>query len=129
MGNEKKFHALIKNVAPKLNKGHYVFITENDLDKIPLSQVLYQFKEKEGTTIVLEKERADELGFSYSFVAAWITLTVHSSLEAVGLTAKASDALTKEGISCNAVAAYYHDHIFVPYKDAERAISVLRRLG
>lgn len=55
-------------------------------------------------------------------------MTVHSSLEAVGLTAAFSKALTQANISCNVIAAYYHDHIFVPMKDAERAMEVLLAL-
>jgi hypothetical protein len=55
-------------------------------------------------------------------------LTVHSSLEAVGLTAAVSKALTEANISCNVVAAYYHDHIFVPVKDAKQAMRVLEKL-
>jgi uncharacterized protein len=64
----------------------------------------------------------------YAATYAWITLTVHSSLEAVGLTAAVSKALTEENISCNVVAAFFHDHIFVPVKDAERAMNALQRL-
>ncbi len=129
MSRENKPQTLIKKVAPKLNKGLYVFVTSNDLKKIAASEILCQFREKEGTTLILEKSVADKLGFSYFFVASWITLTVHSSLEAVGLTARVSTVLAKEGISCNALAAYHHDHIFVPYKDADRAISILRKLN
>ncbi|MGD2035366.1 MAG: ACT domain-containing protein [Bacteroidales bacterium] len=124
----KKGHSLIKKVAPKLNKGRYVFITEQNPENIDYSEVLCHFKEQEGTTAIMEKKKADQMGYSYSFVAAWITLTVHSSLEAVGLTARVSNALANECISCNAVAAYHHDHIFVPYKLADRAINVLRKL-
>ena len=58
-----------------------------------------------------------------------ITLTVHSSLEAVGLTAAFATALTKAGISANVVAAFHHDHIFVPERDAERALEALRALS
>jgi hypothetical protein len=46
----------------------------------------------------------------------------------VGLTAAVSAALTREGISANVIAAYYHDHIFVPEADAERALDALRAL-
>ncbi len=60
---------------------------------------------------------------------ARITLNVHSALEAVGLTAAVATALTREGISANVVAAYYHDHIFVPEVDAERALEALRALS
>jgi hypothetical protein len=72
---------------------------------------------------------ADKLKLDYSFIASWITLTVHSSLDAVGLTAAFSRALSDEGISCNVVAAFYHDHIFVDRKDAEKAMQVLSRFS
>ncbi|MGP2552212.1 ACT domain-containing protein [Mucilaginibacter rubeus] len=65
---------------------------------------------------MLKKETADKLNLEYSYIAAWITLTIHSSLEAPGLTAVFATALANENISCNVVAAYYHDHIFVAKK-------------
>ena len=55
-----------------------------------------------------------------------ITLTVHSSLEAVGLTAVVTNKLAEHKISANVVAAYYHDHIFVPCEKAKKAMEVLR---
>jgi len=58
-----------------------------------------------------------------------ITLTVHSSLEAVGLTAAFATELTRHGISANVVAGYYHDHIFVGAGDAERAVAALQGLS
>ena len=71
----------------------------------------------------------DKLGLNYSFVASWITLTVHSSLEAVGLTAAFSKALAEKGISCNVVAAFYHDHLFVRQQDAAAAMETLKGLS
>ena len=87
------------------------------------------FREKEGITLILKREIADKLNLKYSFVASWITLTVHSSLEAVGLTAAFSKALADNGISCNVVAAFYHDHIFVDQKDAKKATQILNQLS
>jgi hypothetical protein len=87
------------------------------------------FREEEGITVVLEKQVADGLNMEYPFIASWITLTVHSSLSAVGLTAAFSQALTNENISCNVVAGYFHDHIFVDHKDGQKAMSVLNRLA
>ena len=83
------------------------------------------FKEKEAITLILKKEIADLLQLEYTIVMSWITLTVHSSLEAVGLTAAFSKALSDKEISCNVVAAYYHDHIFVNKKDINEAMKVL----
>ncbi|CAE7213294.1 GIP, partial [Symbiodinium microadriaticum] len=81
---------------------------------------------------ILNKKVCDEKYaglFSYSYVSAWITLTVHSSLEAVGLTAAFASALAREGISANVVAAFFHDHVFVDIKDAERAVATLQKMS
>ena len=94
-----------------------------------LDDVLMLFKEQEGYTIILKQDLADTYNLSYTYISAWITLSVHSSLEAVGLTAAFSSALSKEGISCNVVAAFYHDHIFVDQKDSARAMRVLKTLA
>ena len=87
------------------------------------------FKETEGKTLILRKNYADTLSINYTFIASWITLSIHSSLEAVGFTAAFSNALAKENISCNVVAAYYHDDIFVNSQDLEKALEVLNSLS
>jgi len=129
MAGETDISVLLKNMTPRLNGGEYVFCTIADLNKINLKDTISVFKEDEGWTVILHKLAADNLGFKYSYIASWITLTVHSSLEAVGLTTAFSKALADASISCNVVAAYYHDHIFVDRKDAEKAISILRKLS
>lgn len=78
---------------------------------------------------MLSKTYADSLGLNYSFVASWITLDVHSDLEAVGLTAAFSHALANAGIACNVIAAYYHDHIFVNRQDQFRGLEVQEKLS
>lgn len=112
-------------MKPKHNVGDYVFCTVNDLNTVNLSDTILLFREQEGTTLVIKKELADRLKLDYSFIASWITLTVHSSLEAIGLTAAFSTALSEKGISCNVVAGFYHDHLFVNKKDTEEAIEIL----
>ena len=129
MTAEKNLDTLLKTMRPKLNAGHFVFCTTKDLTLIDLRDVVLIFKEDEGFTIILNREIADKLKLSYSFVASWITLTVHSSLEAVGLTAAFSKAFADHGISCNVVAAYHHDHIFISKKDADNAMKVLNKLS
>lgn len=116
---------LIKQMEPVLNEGEYIFATVTDLTSIPREMTICEIKEKEGTTIVLPKEEALRLGITFDFVAAWITLNVHSALEAVGLTAAFATALGGAGISCNVVAGYYHDHIFVDHRSATKAMKVL----
>ena len=125
MPGEKDLQVLLASMKPELNKGDFVFCTVKEMSNIKPQDITLIFKEAEGYTLILTKELADLHQFSYSFVAAWITLTVHSSLNAVGLTAAFSTALAKAGISCNVVAAYYHDHIFVDKKDGQKAMAVL----
>ena len=120
---------ILKNLDPVLNEGSYVFVTVKNTSGVPRNKVVGEFKEKEGSTLILEQETADELDLNYEFIAAWITLNVHSSLHAVGLTAKVSQALSKNNIACNCIAGYYHDHLFVPIKYASDAIIILRALG
>ena len=129
MAGETNLNELLKTMRPTLNDGDYVFCAIPAAQAIDPSQIIGSFKEKEGLTVILDKNIADNLNLDYSYIAAWITLTVHSSLEAVGLTAAFSNALAKAGISCNVVAAYYHDHIFVAKQDAEKAIEVLGQLS
>lgn len=116
-------------MKPVFNAGQYVFCTLNSDDDLDVLQPLGMFREREGVTVVLPKEQADILSLPYSFVSAWITLMVHSALEAVGLTAAVSQSLAKAGISCNIIAGYYHDHLFVPVHEAERALGILKSIS
>ena len=85
--------------------------------------------EDEGVTIVVRRDEADELELRYSYVAAHLTLQVHSDLAAVGLTAAVSAALAAAGISANVVAGYFHDHVFVPFARRGEALGLLERLS
>ncbi|MDA6068414.1 ACT domain-containing protein [Flavobacterium sp. AC] len=125
MSGEKDLQQLLKSMKPEHNSGDYVFCKTDSLKDIDLKEVEMFFKEKEAITLILKKEVADKLKLDYSILMSWITLTVHSSLEAVGLTAAFSKALSEHEISCNVVAAFYHDHIFVNKKDTDKAMQIL----
>lgn len=125
MSGEKNIDLLIKSMKPSLNPGKFVFCSVKDTSGIDRAVIMAEFKEKEGVTLVLEKSKADEMGLDYDYVAAWITLEVHSALEAVGLTAAFSTVLATEGISCNVMAGFYHDHIFVDYALGQKALETL----
>lgn len=128
MTGETNLEKLLQGMQPELNEGEYVFCTVASLQHASALNPVCIFQEKEAVTIIVSKQQADEASLPYTVLCAWITLTVHSSLEAVGLTAAVAKALTEANISCNVVAAYYHDHIFVPVKDATRALAVLTQL-
>jgi hypothetical protein len=125
MSGEKDLEKLLKSMKPEHVSGDYVFCKVEKFENLDLNNVVMLFKEKEAITLILKKEIADQLQLDYSVVMSWITLTVHSSLEAVGLTAAFSKALSEKNISCNVVAAYYHDHIFVNQKDVNKAMEIL----
>jgi uncharacterized protein len=125
MSGEKNLRQLLKTMKLEHNSGDYVFCKVENLESINVNEIEMFFREKEAITLILKKEIAEILKLEYSVIMAWITLTVHSSLEAVGLTAAFSKALSEKEISCNVVAAFYHDHIFVNKKDVEKAIEIL----
>jgi hypothetical protein len=128
MHGDTHLNTLLASLKPELQKGEYVFFTMAEVTGVDLSEAVCTFREKEGLSVILPREIADNQHIEYSFIASWITLNVYSSLESTGLTAAISKALNDENISCNAVAAFYHDHIFVPREDGDRAMEVLKKL-
>lgn len=121
---------LLAALAPALDPVDYVFASLPDDAAATrlLGRALMLFREAEGTTLIVPAGAAAEAGLAAAPVFRRITLGVHSSLAAVGLTAAVSRALTAAGISANVVAAYYHDHVFVPADDAGRALDALASL-
>ena len=129
MGGETNLSVLIKNMQPVLNEGRYVFSTVSQIDTLDFDKIIFFFKEKESFTIIIEKNYADTEGVIYTSKFAWITLHIHSALDAVGLTAAFSKALADNNISCNVVAGFYHDHIFVHHELGQQAVDVLTKLS
>lgn len=119
---------LLRALRPVRNAGTFVFAcVPHDAD-ISALEPLATFRENEGLTVVVEESRAQQAHLGVLFRAAWITLSVHSDLQAVGLTAAVAAALTRAKISCNLLAAGYHDHLFVPVESADAAMAVLEDL-
>ncbi len=118
---------LLASMEPELVPGRYVFTTG---PAVPVGvQPVATVREDEGVTAVVAQEDADRLGLSYDFVAARVTLRVRSELDAVGLTAAVAEELTAHGISCNVVAGYFHDHLFVPVERGAETVELLRALS
>ena len=119
---------LLCSIEPALHAGTYAYcVVPHGADLSALSPVATVF-ESEGLTLVVPEDQAIEAGLSVLFRAAWITLTVHSDLHAVGLTAAFATALGRAGISCNVIAGAFHDHIFVPVEQAQQALEALSAL-
>lgn len=122
---------ILRSMQVTIHEGQYVFCSlPSGLDGIDLREVKSCIVEREGMSVVVPRRYADEvLHITYDFVASWITIDVHSSLSAVGLTAVIAKALSREKISCNVIAGFYHDHVFVSHVDCERAITILQSLS
>jgi hypothetical protein len=80
-------------------------------------------------TVIITEAQARRAGLAYDSTWACISLSVHSSLSAVGLLAAISTRLAQAGISVNAVSAYYHDHLFVPWESRISAMDVLKEVS
>lgn len=121
---------LLKSMQPALIESEFVFCTVAGslIDYVALNPVA-TFIEAEGLTLVVEKSVAEQAKLEFEGAFRQITLTVHSSLEAVGLTAAVSAKLADNGISANVIAAYYHDHIFVQSSKAELALTALKEFN
>ena len=131
MNAETDLATLIRNLEPRTLPNTYVFCSVEDADYGDLSHTgpLASFAEPEGLTLVLTRESAEEEGLSYEGTFRCISLQVHSSLEAGGLTAAVTGELANHGISANVIAGYHHDHIFVPSRQAESALRLLETMS
>ena len=119
---------LLSQMRPELHSGRYAFVTLPLGCSLDQNRIVASIREPEGLSVIMAEEDATDLGLPVAFIAAWITLTVHSDLAAVGLTAAFSTALGQAGISCNVVAGVHHDHLFVPAGQAQKAMQVLLEL-
>jgi len=123
MTTGRETQAMISGMAPRLMAGDYVFV--GSADPAQRDRAIASFQEAEGLSLILPAEAMPEAGPRMRL----ITLEVQSSLEGVGLTAAVSTALARDSIPCNIVAAFHHDHVFVPADMADRALAVLEALS
>jgi uncharacterized protein len=121
---ERDLQRLLARARPERRPGEFVFVSVDPHTARGLTAHA-TVRESEGLTLVIAREEADAQDLHYDFVAAWITLTVHSALDAVGLTAAVARKLADAGISCNVIAGYFHDHLLVPVERADDALTVL----
>ncbi|MBB4981345.1 ACT domain-containing protein [Streptomyces nymphaeiformis] len=128
MNAERDLTRLLAGMRPELDPGRYVFTTVDGPAPAGVAPVV-TVTEPEGLTLVVRQEEADSAGLAYDYAAGWITLRVHSALDAVGLTAAVAGELAAAGLSCNVVAGFHHDHLFVEHDRAGEALDVLARLS
>ncbi|KAK9320032.1 ACT domain-containing protein [Lipomyces orientalis] len=127
---ETNLPVLLSTLDPTVASDVFVFLTtKKSIDDLPLKSLQPQmlFQESEGTTIITTKALAEAHGYDdYVFTCKKITISVHSSLEAVGMTAAIASEFANHGIASNVVSAYFHDHIFVPLGTEDKALQVLK---
>ncbi len=121
---------LLKSMSPEIQSGEYVFCSVNgSYSEYAQLRPLASFAESEGLTLIVPVDLAEKAQLAYEGKFKQITLTVHSSLDAVGLTAAVATKLASYDISANVIAAYYHDHIFVQTEKADEALLALSEFG
>jgi hypothetical protein len=108
---------MLAGMAPACDARRWAFtLVEGDAPAAAYAVI----REEEGTTAIIPDE-----GGAF----ARINLMVHSALDGVGLTAAVAGALAAQGIACNVVAGFHHDHLFVPWERREEALAILQRLA
>lgn len=126
---ERDLSVLLRTMTPVLQDESYQFYSFSTAEFRALEVVpLGMFQELEGTTVILAEPQAIKAGLPIAESWRLITLSVHSDLQAVGFLAAITTALAGEGISVNAVSAYFHDHLLVPTAQAEAALACLHNL-
>ena len=130
MPGEGNLETLIKSMKPEMQEGIFVFCSIPEGQEIPTAlRPVHIFREREGTALIVRREQAEGAELPHQFASRMITLTVHSSLEAIGFLAAVTGRLAAAGISVNAVSAFYHDHLFVPAHKADEALHLLQNMS
>jgi hypothetical protein len=126
MGGETDLDVLLAGLKPELSAVEYGFASISHGVAVPENIApICLFREDEGLTVIAPAAELDSAGVAHQGGWAWIVLKVHSSLDAVGMTAAIAKLLGDRGISANVVAACYHDHVFVPWPRRGEAVRIL----
>jgi len=130
MPGETDLAALLRDLKPMLAEEEHGFAN------IPIGAGWPQglvpvatFAETEGASVIALASILEGIGIDHERGWAKITIGANSALSAVGLTAKIASALAETGISANIVAAYHHDHVFVPWARRDDAMMVLENIS
>ena len=129
MSGQSDLDQLLRSMAPVVHPDVFVFCSFPGGVLPEGLKPICTFQEAEGLTAILPRAQAQAAGLEFQFESALITLSVHSSLAAVGFLARVCAALAALGIPCNAVSGFYHDHLFVPTQRLDEATAALKRLS
>lgn len=131
MAGETSLATMLETLTVSVRDEWYVVVTLAPSDAVPPlgNGIAALIEEAEGPTVVASVQRATAEGWPQDFIAAWLTIDVHSALEAVGLTAAFSRQLGRAGIPCNVIAGFHHDHILVPHDKSDAAVEVIEALA
>lgn len=129
MSGEKKLDALLRSLSAELIDGVFVFATVDPAEVPNGLTPKMIFRESEGVTLVLRRDEAMAHGLAFEFPCRMITLTVHSSLEAVGFIAHIASQLAAHGMGVNPVSGFYHDHLFIPDGREAEAMAILGQIA
>ncbi|MFX1560288.1 MAG: ACT domain-containing protein [Promethearchaeota archaeon] len=129
MTGESNLVSLLRKMEPVIVPGEYVFCSIKESQLVGLEKPMMVYREKEGATVIITKDVAENNGFAFDSTWGLVSLSIHSDLEAVGLLAVITNHLAKVGISVNVVSAFYHDHLFVPFGREEEVVSLLSKLS
>ena len=129
MTGESNLESLLRNMKPVIVQGEYVFCSIQESQLENLDTPLMVFRESEGPTVIVTKAVAERNHFPFDSIWGLVSLSIHSDLEAVGFLAAITNHLAEAGISINAVSAFYHDHLFVPYQRVDEVVSLLTALS
>ena len=125
MSGETDLGRILASLAVRQRDGVFVFVSVPPGDPLPDVPIAAMVSESEGTSVVLGRDAAEAAGLPYEFESAWLTLTTHTSLEAVGVTASLTTALAMRNIACNVIAGFHHDHVLVPIDQVDDALGAI----
>jgi hypothetical protein len=130
MTEETNLRKILQTLGPELSAESFVFSRVSEkLGRVLAPESLGFFREQEGVTLILPRELAEDHQLDYELVFRKITLTVHSSLAAVGLLAEVTRVLAARDVPVNVISGYAHDHLFILEKDVEAALKSLEELS
>ncbi|MBX3610495.1 MAG: ACT domain-containing protein [Hydrogenophaga sp.] len=129
MPAETHLPTLLRQMQPSVHPEVFVFCCFADGVLAPGLSPVGSFVEAEGLTAIVPQAQAQALNLPHQFASRLVTLTIHSALDAVGFMARISAALAAQGIACNVVSAFHHDHVFVPAGRLDDALRALAELS